>query len=77
MSPDFESIVQQALALPQQEQWHLIDVLQTAAGDNGRRPYDESWDEVVQRRSAEIDAGTAQTYSWDEVQAELRRREQS
>jgi len=77
MSPDVESIFQQALALPPQDQWALIDALQTAAGESGQRPYDESWDEVIRQRSAEIDAGTAQTYTWEEVQAELRRREQA
>ncbi|MCE9606129.1 MAG: addiction module protein [Planctomycetia bacterium] len=77
MSPDVQSILQQALSLPPQEQWALIDALQTAAVESGGRPYDESWDEVVRQRSADFDAGQAQTYTWEEVQAELRRREQA
>src|SRR5947199_4291270 len=38
-----------------------------------RREIEEEWAKEIQRRVAEIDAGTAILVSWDEVIAELRR----
>jgi putative addiction module component (TIGR02574 family) len=45
------------------------------AGDGSNAAeIDASWKVEVERRVAEADAGTAVTYSWEEVEAPLRAR---
>jgi hypothetical protein len=36
-------------------------------------PFEESWRNIIQRRSAEIDSGTATEVPWSEVRQRLRR----
>jgi putative addiction module component (TIGR02574 family) len=70
MMPMTEQVLQSALALPSEERFQLIEAL--IAADQAP-PFDESWRAVIQRRSAEIDAGTAAEVPWAEVRQRLRR----
>lgn len=71
MQPSTELILQAALALSSEERFQLIEAL--IAAEQVAPPFDESWREVIQRRSAEIDAGAVNEIPWDEVRQRLRR----
>jgi putative addiction module component (TIGR02574 family) len=72
MQPSTEQILQSALALPSEERFQLIEAL--IAAEQASPPFDESWREVIQRRSAEIDTGSVKEVHWSEVRQRLRRR---
>jgi putative addiction module component (TIGR02574 family) len=71
MLPITEQVLQSALALPSEERFQLIEAL--IATDQAPPPFDESWRAVIQRRSAEIDAGAITEVPWSEVRQRLRR----
>src|SRR5262249_23298123 len=72
MSPTTEQILQAALALPDEEQLQLIEALLAALDHGGGRPFDDRWMTEIRRRSAEIDAGTAQPVPWLQVKQRAR-----
>jgi len=74
MSPDAQSILQQALSLPAEDQAEIADALNVAAAKSGRLPFDPSWLEETERRLARYDAGLSQPVPWEEVRAEVQRR---
>ena len=69
MQPRTEQILQSALALPSEERLQLLEAL--LAAEQILPPFDESWREVIQRRSAEIDAGSVTDVPWREVRQRL------
>ncbi|MFO0927366.1 MAG: addiction module protein [Gemmataceae bacterium] len=69
MLPTTEQLLHTALALPPDERALLIESLLAAEESP---PFDDSWREVVQRRSAELDSGTVQPIPWSEVRGRLR-----
>jgi putative addiction module component (TIGR02574 family) len=71
MQPTTEQLLQTALALPLEERFLLIEAL--IAADQTTPPFDESWREVIRRRSAELDSGAVQAVPWSEVRERLRR----
>ena len=71
MQPKTEQLLQSALALPSEERFQLIEAL--IAAEQISPPFDESWREVIQRRSAELDAGAVAEVPWNEVRQRLRR----
>lgn len=68
-------IVEDILKLPHDEQLRLYDELSVKI--NSEDDYDDAWKAEIERRTADIDAGTAITYSWEEVEAELRAKQQN
>lgn len=69
MLPTTEQILQSALALPCEERFELVDAL--LAADGTPPPFDEAWRAVIQRRSAEIDAGSVAEIPWSELRRRL------
>ena len=76
MSPDLTTVLTAAESLPVAERRELIDLLlqglddPTPAGaENGAPSLSEAWLHEVAQRSAEYDAGQAQTISFEELQA--------
>ncbi len=70
MSRTAAEILDEARQLPLTEQdWIAQELLNNQNGEN-----DAAWKAEVERRVAEVDAGTAVTYSWEEVKARLRER---
>ena len=67
MATTSEQVLELAMALPAAERFRLVEAL--IAAEQSPPPFDESWREVVQRRSAELDAGTAKGVPWAEVRA--------
>ncbi len=75
MSPDVASVLAAAESLRVEERREWIELLlggldDSPLSENGGQPsLTEAWKEAVARRSAEYDAGTADTVSWQDVQA--------
>ena len=76
MSTDSQSIFDQALALPFDERAELAErlwaSLENMSPAEGPAEVEADWIAVAERRMAEMDAGTAQTVSGEEVLAMLR-----
>lgn len=76
MPHTYEEVRQIAQELPKDERvllanslWESVDVEE---GEASEPEIDAAWDAEIARRVSEIKAGTALTYSLDEVAAELR-----
>ena len=74
MSRTAAEILEDARQLPPSEfDWLIGELLQDGDGSSDAE-IEASWKDEVERRVAEVEAGTAVTYSWEEVDAELRAR---
>lgn len=73
MSASVDRLLQDALALPDEEQLRLLAALDAAVEERGLRPFDDSWLDEIQRRSAEFDAGAVKPIPWPEVKEQARR----
>jgi len=76
MPHSLEEVRQLAYELPEDQRillanalWESVDVKESDASE---AEIDAAWDGEIARRVAEIKAGTAVTYSMQEVEAELR-----
>jgi putative addiction module component (TIGR02574 family) len=76
MSRTFEEVRDQAMELTTEERGWLAEQLWDSARTAEEREIDEAWDKEVERRVAEIDAGTAKLIPGDEVIRELRAKQQ-
>jgi putative addiction module component (TIGR02574 family) len=74
MSPAAEHLLQSALALPEEERLELVEALLAESDQALARPFDDAWLGEIQRRSAEIDAGTAVLTPWPELKQRVRQR---
>jgi putative addiction module component (TIGR02574 family) len=72
MGPATKQLLQSALGLPEDERVELVEALLAECDRSLARPFDSAWLAEVQRRSAEIDAGTAVLSPWSEVQCRVR-----
>lgn len=67
---DFNSVVNDAQALSEADQLRLIDALWSAVPADADLPLPQDWSAELQRRVAEIEAGTATTIPWETIRAE-------
>ena len=74
MSPATEHLLQSALALPEEERLQLVEALLAECDQALTRPFEDAWLAEIQRRSAQIDAGTAILTPWPEVKRRVRER---
>ena len=81
MSPTIATVLAAAESLSTEERRELIDLLATglddpvsAGAEEGPAALTEAWREEVTRRSADYDAGRAETVTWQEVQARWQNR---
>jgi putative addiction module component (TIGR02574 family) len=74
MNQTVDHLLQEALKLTDEEQLQLVSALTAAVEERGLRPFDDSWLEEAQRRSAEFDAGSVQPIPWAEVKERARQR---
>jgi putative addiction module component (TIGR02574 family) len=81
MSPNLATVLAAAESLPLPERRELVEVLRQGL-DDAQSPdaeeespsLTEAWRQEVARRSAEYDAGQAETVSWEDIQASRQRR---
>jgi putative addiction module component (TIGR02574 family) len=74
VSPVTEQLFHSAMALSEEERWELVEALLAECDPAQVRPFDDAWLAEVQRRSAEIDAGTAELTPWADVKRRVRQR---
>lgn len=67
MAPAAEKLLDAILALPDEDRIELAEALVASFQATDRPPFDESWREIIQRRSAELRSGKATPIPWAEV----------
>ena len=67
MSPNTEQLLASALALPASERLELAEAILEASGPPAPALTGDAWLAELQRRSAEIESGTAPLTPWSEV----------
>jgi len=76
MPRSLEEVRQIAYELPEDQRIllaeSLLESVESSEDDATEAEIDAAWDPEIERRVAEIKAGTAVTYSLEEVEAELR-----
>jgi len=72
MTPDTESLFNAALALPSEDRIELVEAILASLQPTDRPPLDESWREVIRRRSAELASGAVTPVPWEEVKRQAR-----
>lgn len=72
MTPTAEQLLTVALELPDDDRLELIEALIVSFQPPDRPPFDESWREVIRRRSAELVSGSVVPVSWEEVKRQAR-----
>ena len=73
MGQGVQELFQAALELSDEEQLQLVAALVAAVDERGLHPFDDSWLEEIQRRSAEYDDGAVKPIPWAEVKDRARR----
>jgi putative addiction module component (TIGR02574 family) len=74
MSSTAEQLLDAALALPDEDRLQLVEALIVSLQPGDRPPFDESWREVIRRRSAELRSGQVIAVPWAEVKRQARER---
>ena len=67
-----EQVLDAALALPEDGRLELVEALIASLQPTDRPPFDESWREVIKRRSAELRSGKITPVPWAEVKRQAR-----
>jgi putative addiction module component (TIGR02574 family) len=65
-----DALLADAAQLPVADRLELIDALWDTLPEEALPPLSEEWMVEIQRRSDELDAGTATTVPWEVVQSE-------
>ena len=73
MSAIFDELSSKAMSLSPLERARLADLMVESLDDAPLTEVDQAWIKLAQRRADEIRAGTAKTYSAEEVLSEARR----
>ncbi len=74
MSSTTDELFNAALALPDGDRVELVEALIASFQPEDRPPFDESWREVILRRSAELRSGLVTPVPWEEVKRQARER---
>ena len=67
---DFNSVLSAAQQLPECDRLKLIDALRATVPPELEAPFSDEWAREVERRVADLDAGTAQTIPWSLIREE-------
>jgi len=73
VSSRVDEVLEQALALPEDDRLQLAEALLSSVGPPDAPPFDPEWLTEVKRRAARIDSGEGKLSSWAEVRARARR----
>lgn len=72
MSSTAEQVLNDALTLPDEDRLQIVEALIASLQPTDRPPFDESWREVIRRRSAELRSGQVAPVPWSEVKRQAR-----
>ena len=67
---DFSSVLSAAQQLPEKDRLRLIDALWESVPPDSEAPFSDEWAREIERRVAELDAGTAKTIPWSQIRDE-------
>ncbi len=67
---DFSSVLSAAQQLPEPDRLRLIDALRESVPPDSEAPFSDEWASEIERRVAELDAGTAKTVPWSQIRDE-------
>jgi putative addiction module component (TIGR02574 family) len=67
MNPTTEQLLNATLALPEEDRLEFVEALIMSLQPSDRPPLDDSWREVIKRRSTELRSGQVAPISWEEV----------
>jgi putative addiction module component (TIGR02574 family) len=70
----YEALLADASRLPVADRIQLLDAIWDTLPADSLPPLSDEWVAEIQRRSAEFDAGSAETVSWEQVKADALRR---
>jgi putative addiction module component (TIGR02574 family) len=73
MQSSAEQILTAALALPESERLEVAEALLVSLQSPDRPPFDDSWRDVIRRRSAELASGQVAPIPWAEVKRRARK----
>lgn len=73
-TPNYADLFAAALQLPTEQRLQLIGDLWDSVPEDEDVKLSPEWREEIERRSAEIDSGAAETVDWETVRADLFRR---
>jgi putative addiction module component (TIGR02574 family) len=71
MSRNVTEVFQEAARLPERDRATLAGLLIETLDPVSDSDVEAAWSEEIKRRLTEIDAGTVELISWEEVRAEL------
>jgi putative addiction module component (TIGR02574 family) len=74
MDLSVDSVLSAALTLTDGDRVELVEAILASLQPDDRPPFDESWREVIVRRSAELEAGVVHPVIWSEVKRDARGR---
>jgi putative addiction module component (TIGR02574 family) len=72
MSSDAERVLTAALDLPDDERMEIVEALILSFQPSGEPPFDETWREVIERCSSELETGSVAGIPWAEVKRRAR-----
>ena len=72
MNSATEQLFDAALALPEGDRVEFLEALIASLQPADRPPFDESWREVIRRRSNELRSGQVTPAPWAEVKRQAR-----
>jgi len=72
MNSTAEKVLTAALDLSEDDRLELVEALIVSFQPSDAPPFDESWRDVIRRRSAELKSGQVPTVSWNEVKRQAR-----
>jgi putative addiction module component (TIGR02574 family) len=72
MNPATEQLLEATLALPEEDRLQFVEALIASLQPSDRPPFDDSWREIIRRRSAELRSGEATPVPWPEVKRRAR-----
>lgn len=64
-------VLEAALELPEADRWAVVDRLPATTERGQEELWEESWRPVIERRLKEIEDGTAELLTWEEVKQRL------
>ncbi len=67
---DFNTVLSAAQELPDSDRLRLIDALWDSVPRDSEAQFSDEWAREIERRVAELDAGSAQTVPWSQIRDE-------
>ncbi|HEY6230421.1 MAG TPA: addiction module protein [Pyrinomonadaceae bacterium] len=71
MERNLSDVFQVAAQLPERDRATLAGLLIESLDPVSEADVEAAWSEEIRRRVAEVDAGTAELISWEEIRSEL------